>query len=86
MYDSTIQMEGVCSFCGKKAPQIERLVYGPGVNICDGCIDFAQQQLDNGNSFDMTASNSRWHRLVAKLYTLLGRGHIKRAMNTETKL
>jgi ATP-dependent protease Clp ATPase subunit len=72
MYDSTIEIDGVCSFCGKKASQVGRLVYGPGVNICDDCIEFAQQQLDDGNPTDMIAFNSPWNRLVTRLYKLLG--------------
>ena len=28
-----------CSFCGKKENQVKRLVAGPGVFICDECID-----------------------------------------------
>ena len=27
-----------CSFCGKTAHEVRKLVAGPGVNICDGCI------------------------------------------------
>jgi len=27
-----------CSFCGKSADQVNRLVAGPGVFICDECI------------------------------------------------
>ncbi len=28
-----------CSFCGKKEQQVKRLIAGPGVYICDECID-----------------------------------------------
>ena len=27
-----------CSFCGKSHQEVKRLVAGPGVFICDGCI------------------------------------------------
>jgi hypothetical protein len=31
--------EGItCSFCGKGAADVRRLVQGPGVAICDGCV------------------------------------------------
>ena len=29
-----------CSFCGKNQDQVKRLIAGPGVYICDECIDF----------------------------------------------
>ena len=29
----------VCSFCGKPQEQVRRLVAGPGVFICDECIE-----------------------------------------------
>lgn len=29
-----------CSFCGKSQDEVNRLVEGPGVYICDGCIEF----------------------------------------------
>ena len=28
-----------CSFCGKRKSQVRRLVAGPGVYICDECIE-----------------------------------------------
>ena len=31
-----------CSFCGKSQKQVEKLIAGPGVYICDGCVSRAQ--------------------------------------------
>jgi len=31
----------VCSFCGKHQRQVRKLIAGPGVYICDGCIGLA---------------------------------------------
>ncbi len=28
-----------CSFCGKTQKQVKKLIAGPGVYICDECID-----------------------------------------------
>ena len=28
-----------CSFCGKSQQDVQKLIAGPGVNICDSCID-----------------------------------------------
>ena len=27
-----------CSFCGKSQDEVERMIIGPGVNICNECI------------------------------------------------
>lgn len=32
-----------CSFCGKSQEQVKRLVAGPGVYICDECIELCQE-------------------------------------------
>lgn len=41
-----------CSFCGKTQDEVTRLVEGPGVYICDGCIDFCASLLfDDENAF-----------------------------------
>ena len=34
-----------CSFCGKNEHQVDRLIEGPGVYICDECIDFCSNIL-----------------------------------------
>ena len=35
-----------CSFCGKAQDQVRRLVAGPGVYICDECIELCQEIID----------------------------------------
>ena len=32
-----------CSFCGKTQKQVVKLIAGPGVYICDQCIDLCNQ-------------------------------------------
>ncbi len=39
-YDDSKQLK--CSFCGKPQDQVRRLVAGPGVYICDECIELCQ--------------------------------------------
>ena len=39
-YDDSRQLK--CSFCGKPQEQVRRLVAGPGVYICDECIELCQ--------------------------------------------
>src|SRR5438309_1469820 len=38
-----------CSFCGKGQDQGRKLVAGPGVFICDQCIDLCQEVLEDDN-------------------------------------
>ena len=35
-----------CSFCGKPQEEAEKIVAGPGVCICDECIDLCVNILD----------------------------------------
>ena len=36
-----------CSFCGKPQSQVRRLVAGPGVYICDECIELCMSILND---------------------------------------
>lgn len=36
----------VCSFCGKSQDDVERMIIGPGVNICNECIELCSSLLD----------------------------------------
>ena len=33
----------VCSFCGKRSGEVQAMVYGSGVRICDACVDLATE-------------------------------------------
>ncbi|MDP9465543.1 MAG: AAA family ATPase, partial [Actinomycetota bacterium] len=35
-----------CSFCGKSQKQVKRLIAGPGVYICDECIDLCNEIIE----------------------------------------
>jgi len=37
--------DSACSFCGKSQQQARKLVAGPGVSICDECIDLCNEIL-----------------------------------------
>ncbi|MDL2324429.1 ATP-dependent Clp protease ATP-binding subunit ClpX [Ruminococcaceae bacterium OttesenSCG-928-A16] len=37
----------VCNFCGKTQDEVERMIIGPGVNICNECIELCYSLLDN---------------------------------------
>ncbi|MBQ9268146.1 MAG: ATP-dependent Clp protease ATP-binding subunit ClpX [Oscillospiraceae bacterium] len=36
-----------CSFCGKKQNQVQRIIAGPGVYICNECVDLCQSILED---------------------------------------
>jgi ATP-dependent Clp protease ATP-binding subunit ClpX len=42
--DSPEQLK--CSFCGKSQRQVKKLIAGPGVYICDECIDLCNEIID----------------------------------------
>ncbi len=39
-----------CSFCGKHESQVHRMIQGPGVRICDECVELCMSILDEGYS------------------------------------
>lgn len=54
-YDSHLK----CSFCGKSQEQVRKLIAGPGVYICDECVDLCneildEELLDSGSSVPQT--------------------------------
>ncbi|RMG12641.1 MAG: ATP-dependent protease ATP-binding subunit ClpX [Cyanobacteria bacterium J055] len=50
-YDSHLK----CSFCGKSQEQVRKLIAGPGVYICDECVDLCNEILDE-ELFDTRAT------------------------------
>jgi hypothetical protein len=40
----------ICSFCGKSQQQVKKLIAGPGVAICEGCIALADQVMATGEA------------------------------------
>ncbi|MBE3591944.1 MAG: ATP-dependent Clp protease ATP-binding subunit ClpX [Thermoanaerobacter sp.] len=50
-YDNQKQLK--CSFCGKTQDQVKRLVAGPGVYICDECIELCQEIINEEFEEDM---------------------------------
>lgn len=41
-YDSHLR----CSFCGKSQEQVRKLIAGPGVYICDECVELCNEILE----------------------------------------
>ncbi len=40
-----------CSFCGKSQDQVRKLVAGPGVFICDHCVELCNDVIAEDQSF-----------------------------------
>jgi hypothetical protein len=38
-----------CTFCGKSQYQVRKLIAGPGVYICDACVELAQDVISSGS-------------------------------------
>jgi ATP-dependent Clp protease ATP-binding subunit ClpX len=43
---SDVNEQLLCSFCGKSQRQVKKLIAGPGVYICDECIDLCNEIID----------------------------------------
>ena len=48
MYDNYNDGDGQikCTFCGKTQDEVRRLVAGPGVYICDECVELCREIID----------------------------------------
>jgi ATP-dependent protease Clp ATPase subunit len=63
-----------CSFCGKDAAQVSKLVAGPRVYICDACVAEAHRIMNSpGATVQPTLPlRSLWSDLVERVTTFLG--------------
>ena len=58
-----------CSFCGKKETEVSKLVAGPHVYICDGCVEITKQIMDGSQSNKQPprVQPSMWQKLLSRL-------------------
>lgn len=49
MFEDTNEQNVRCSFCGKAENEVERIVAGPGVYICNECVALCQEIIDQEN-------------------------------------
>ena len=67
-----------CSFCGKHKNQVRNLLAGPGVSICNECIEAAVELIDNAGwevartPTDKALFIADQERLVARKAAMLG--------------
>ena len=65
----------LCSFCGKSQRQVKKLIAGPGVYICDECIDLCNEIIDE----ELTApDDARPRQPPAPAGHLLGAERLRR--------
>ena len=48
-----------CSFCGKTQEQVDKLIAGPGVYICDECIELCMGIIDDGDNRSRSNSGKK---------------------------
>jgi ClpX C4-type zinc finger len=58
-----------CSFCGKSAAEVSKLVAGPKVYICDACVAIASRIIDDSTGATPqrpAPPETIWQRFVAR--------------------
>jgi late competence protein required for DNA uptake (superfamily II DNA/RNA helicase) len=64
-----------CSFCGKNATEVAKLVAGPKVYICDACVAIASRIIaESGNTPPQNppVSKTFWQRLLTHILSWHG--------------
>ena len=73
-----------CSFCGKSQKQVKKLIAGPGVYICDECIDLCneiiEEELAEASDIDFTSlpTPSEIHEFLDTY--IIGQAHAKKIL------
>ena len=58
------ELDKRCSFCQKPAPEVAKLIAGPGVYICDGCVGACVAILDGPPRAEPEAQLPSWDSLT----------------------
>ncbi|MDI9259845.1 ATP-dependent protease ATP-binding subunit ClpX [Alicyclobacillus sendaiensis] len=74
-----------CSFCGKTQEQVRKLVAGPGVYICDECIELCneivEEQLGEDDDFELKDVPKPTEIKAVLDQYVIGQEHAKRALS-----
>ena len=74
-----------CSFCGKSQKQVKKLIAGPGVYICDECIDLCNEIIDEelNEASDLQLDELPKPREIYEYLSnyVIGQDHAKKSMS-----
>ena len=75
-----------CSFCSKHKDEVGRLIAGPGVYICDECIDSCYNLIQEQTTKDITDQHQDWNYTPKQLFDFLndyviGQSHAKKVLS-----
>ncbi|MFJ9344652.1 ClpX C4-type zinc finger protein [Streptomyces sp. NPDC101733] len=71
-----------CSFCGKPSVEVAKLVAGPGVNICNQCVDLAHDIVAEYLDKPTPVRLPMWHSMTDEEML----GHIPRVAAVVTQV
>ena len=75
-----------CSFCGKAKSEVERLIAGPGVYICNECIESCHDLIEEQSVKEVTEEYQDWDYTPMQLRDFLndyviGQDHAKKVLS-----
>ena len=75
-----------CSFCSKHKDEVNRLIAGPGVYICDECIDSCYNLIQEQTVKDITDRYQDWNYTPKQVFDFLndyviGQSHAKKVLS-----
>lgn len=78
--------ELACSFCGKGKSEVERLIQGPSVYICNECIESCHDLIQKQTSQEQVNEFKDWHYTPKQLNNVLndyviGQNHAKKVLS-----
>ena len=71
----------MCNFCGKRQDEVERMIIGPGVNICNECIELCHSLLEDGEKNPAPADKRRGRARTDKDMKILTPSEIKAGLD-----
>jgi ATP-dependent protease Clp ATPase subunit len=73
-----------CSFCGKSETEVSKLVAGPRVYICDGCVAIASQIMDDPHDDNQPprVRPSLWRNLLTRARQFWRHGNARQPNTT----